>query len=46
MQGASSPATARAALLDRQADLLLSLGKHPQAERMSHRAAELRGLAA
>jgi hypothetical protein len=36
----------RAARLDRTADLLLALGKHAIAERLSHRAAELRAVAA
>jgi hypothetical protein len=34
----------RAAQLDRVADLLLSIGRHLQAERLSHRAAELRAV--
>jgi hypothetical protein len=37
-------AARRAAQLDRVADLLLSIGGHLQAERLSHRAAELRAV--
>jgi hypothetical protein len=37
-------AARRAAQLDRVADLLLSIGRHMQAERLSHRAAELRAM--
>jgi hypothetical protein len=33
---------AEAAQLDRQADLLLSVGRHDAAERLAHRAADLR----
>jgi hypothetical protein len=33
-----------AAALDRQADLLLSVGRHSAAERLAFRAAELRGV--
>jgi hypothetical protein len=32
--------------LDREADWLLALGRHLQAERLAHLAAELRGVAA
>lgn len=38
--------TRNAADIDRQADLLLSIGRHSAAERLSHRAAELREVAA
>jgi hypothetical protein len=41
VQRALQRALARAARLDRTADLLLALGKHPQAERLSRAAAEL-----
>jgi len=44
VQRALIVAARRAAQLDRTADLLLALGRHSQAERLSHRALELREL--
>ena len=38
-------AAIRAALIDRDADFQLQLGRHAAAERLSHRALELRGVA-
>jgi hypothetical protein len=39
------PTMCRAVLLDREADLLLSHGRHAAAERLSHQASELREVA-
>jgi hypothetical protein len=45
-QRAIAFALRRAAQIDRQADLLLALGKHLQAHRLSHRARQIREVAA